>query len=101
MADGTVSTEGDMVTFDTEGQEHTGKYVLKYVHYYDPAATAGTDLFVLSDSADVVIVRGIADQAYIDKFYPVPDGRKTGVKLLTLVGGGEVEVAFKLDGARE
>lgn len=101
MAGKEVSTEGDMVTFDAQAQTHEGKHVIKYIHYYDADATAGTDGFVLNDTGGKLISKGIADQQYMDKIYPAPDGKKTGLVLTTLTGGGTVTVAFKLDGARE
>lgn len=95
-----VSTESDMVTFDTNGQDHDGKFVIKYIHFYDADATAGTDGFTLTDDGGKLICKGIADQQYMDKIYPAPDGKKTGINI-ALTGGGTVTVAFKLDGARE
>lgn len=94
MGDPVFSSENDMVTFDAVGSI-PGKYKVLYVHAYSENAVAGTDKFRLNDKNGKLICRGIADQAYLDKYYPCPKAKKDGLHLDTLVGTGiEITVVF-------
>lgn len=101
MAEGTWNDDSpnkNRVVLSAQGDKATGSFRIKYIHYYDPVAVAGTSRFVLDDvKLNVPIAQDIAlaGETVVSKILPGPDAEVTDPVLTTLVGDGTVTLVLQ------